>query len=126
MSDDDRAELRRGIEAVVRATLAGKTIRLKAGVSGYTTIAGAGPFDEGAFPALTPFQQMCLSGLLGDTAMLPQALADYMIDIGHEYATACYEKGKRDGTTAAGFVKFASWQELTPEQLQDISTTPNH
>lgn len=39
---------------------------------------------------------MALSVIVGDPNTLPQALADYMIDHGHEYATAAYEKGKAD------------------------------
>ncbi len=47
-------------------------------------------------PELTAQDVLALNVLLGDPATLPKALADFMIDQGHEYAVECYEKGKAD------------------------------
>jgi hypothetical protein len=64
---------------------------------------------------LTAAQQLALSVLLGDEMVLPQALADYLLDQGHEYATECYEKGKRD----------AVWEHYHPELTSGISSSTN-
>ena len=51
---------------------------------------------------LTPAQHLALSVLLGDEAVIPGHLADYCLDAGVEYATECYEKGKRDSLLLTG------------------------
>ena len=107
MTDQTRQELRIGIEAVVRAAQSGwrvGTVKTVADIDGdpesvttFDLVASRsrpGPWQS---PPLTPAQHLALSVLLGDPATLPQALADYLLDAGHEYATACYERGKRDG-----------------------------
>lgn len=77
MTDELRAELRRVIERSVRVAMAG------------------GPSDEARYvPPLEPDQHLGLSALLRDPDMLPQALADYLLDQGHEFAQACFEKGR--------------------------------
>jgi len=38
--------------------------------------------------------------LLGDEAVLPQALADYLLDQGHEYATAIMRQSTDEGVKA--------------------------
>lgn len=48
-------------------------------------------------PPLTPAQQLALSVLLNDEAVIPQVLADYLLDHGHEYAVAVAAKGAADG-----------------------------
>lgn len=103
MTDETRAELRRDIGHVVRMAGLPMAYCFPAGVAhdnligSYRSIAAgvvvpinviesAGPLPEP--PPLTPFQQMCLAGLLGDPAQLESAVVDYLLDQGHEYATA--------------------------------------
>lgn len=101
MTDEVRADLRRGIESAVRS-----------GEVGYVTVSVGGdfPHDEATriivhppnyvaareCPPLDTAQQLALSVLLGDPAALPQALADYLLDQGHEYAAAVAEKAVRE------------------------------
>lgn len=119
MTDETRARLRGAIELLVSyaARLDGEARvqtdsgRLGAYVTytdhvGVMVVVSTRPEQLGPpTPALTPFQHMCLSGLLGDPDQLPQALADYMLDQGHEYAAACYQKGKRDGNPLNALAK---------------------
>ncbi len=112
MTSENRAELRRGIDAVVRAAESAIEIRVeshepephhrrRACVTVYQVGTGSPPEPK----ALTTAQQLALSVLLGDESVLPQALADYLLDQGHEYAVACYENGKRDGNQFTEAVK---------------------
>ncbi len=52
--------------------------------------------DGKDIPPLTTAQQLALSVLLGDESVLPQAMADYLLDQGHEYATAVAEKARAE------------------------------
>lgn len=52
--------------------------------------------DGITLPPLPPEKVLALSVLLGDPATLPQALADYLIDIGHDSTVAAYERGKAE------------------------------
>lgn len=99
MTDENRAELRRGIEAVVRASMV--TGCYVSGQPRRETYTGKICADVAVYrnpsqelPPLTTAQQLALSVLLGDEAVLPQALADYLLDQGHEYATAVAEKAR--------------------------------
>jgi hypothetical protein len=98
MDDDTRTELRRGLEALVRAAEAESR---RAGYCSVTVsrsgAAGGGRVwqsvylkvdDTDDLPPLTPAQQLALSVLLQDDAVVPQVLADFLLDHGHEYATA--------------------------------------
>lgn len=96
MTDETRSELRRVIEAAVRAGGADTSFReLPGGAGNYyeLSVFSAIVFDR---PALTSAQQLALSVLLGDESVVPQVLADYLLDQGHEYATACYERGRAE------------------------------
>ena len=105
MTDETRAELRRGIELILRSVSAGYGV--KSGRPAYMLSGGyahnlytdriPNGIECHNFPPLTTAQQLALSVLIGDESVLPQALADYLLDQGHEYAVECYERGKRDG-----------------------------
>lgn len=112
MTDEMWADLRTGIEFVVQVA------RAEGGVSHHLEMTTASPdggirelrFNfklwETAFtafgksftpPPLNPACILALNVLVGDPTTLPQALADYLLDQGHEYATAVFEKGKAQG-----------------------------
>lgn len=106
MDDDTRAELRRGVEALVRAAEAQSR---RAGHCSVTVsrsgMAGGGRVWQSVYlkvddaddpPPLTPAQQLALSVLLQDDAITPQVLADYLLDAGHEYATAVAGRAAAD------------------------------
>lgn len=111
MNDETRAELRRDLGLIVQvAALPGafaapaEVVHDRVNANAYRSwaVGVAHPFalDEShppVLPPLTPGKQLALSVLLGDESVIPQVLAEFMLDAGHEYATACYEKGKRDG-----------------------------
>lgn len=122
MTDQNRAKLRRGIESLIRypngvggwvsADFYGPRPALdnegemRAGVNVSAGIVfPADTFTLDPIPPLTTAQQLALSVLVGDESVLPQALADFMIDSGVEYAVECYEKGKRDGNPMADMVR---------------------
>ena len=96
MTDETRAELRRGIELILRSVSAGYGV--KSGRPAYMLSGGyahnlytdriPNGIECHNFPPLTTAQHLALSVLLGDESVLPQALADYLLDHGHEYATA--------------------------------------
>ena len=113
MTEEARAELRRGIEGLVRAAgdcessvrfvpdwpwfnarsvdpdaVAGETHKVEVRVPGYGTLS--------TLPPLTTAQHLALSVLLGDESVIPQALADMLLDMGHEYATAVAEKARAE------------------------------
>lgn len=106
MDDDTRVELRRGLEALVRAAEA------QSRRDGYCSVtvsrsgmAGGGRVwqsvylkvnDTDDLPPLTPAQQLGLSVLLQDDAVIPQVLADFLLDAGHEYAAAVAAKAAAD------------------------------
>lgn len=108
MTDENRAELRRGLEMLVRASarihangwpavnIRTQEYHYSDGTPAVTRSVEIDGFHPGT-PPLTTAQQLALSVLLGDESAMPQALADFMIDSGVEYAVECYEKGKRDG-----------------------------
>ena len=116
MTDDTRTELRRGLENLVRESLR-ESADVDVSVLGPTvTIGGWAHFtqvevssdarDLEEAPPLTTDKQLALSVLVGepDRAVL-SALCDCLIEMGHEYAVECYEKGKRDGNPMAEAVK---------------------
>ena len=96
VTDETRAELRRGIELILRSVSAGYGV--KSGRPAYMLSGGyahnlytdriPNGIECHNFPPLTTAQQLALSVLIGDESVLPQALADYLLDQGHEYATA--------------------------------------
>lgn len=63
-------------------------------------------------PDLPADKVLALSVLIGDESALPQALADYLIEQGHEYATACYEKGKADQRKQDALASMSRWGEM--------------
>lgn len=97
MDADTRAELREGVETLVRAA-GGQSRR-----QGRCTVlmsrhgeVGVGQVWQSVYlkldgeddPPLTPAQQLALSVLLEDEAVFPQVLADYLLDAGHDYTLA--------------------------------------
>ena len=97
MDADTRAELREGVETLVRAA-GGQSRR-----HGRCTVlmsrhgeVGVGQVWQSVYlkldgeddPPLTPAQQLALSVLLEDEAVFPQVLADYLLDAGHDYTLA--------------------------------------
>ncbi len=122
MTGETLAELRPQFETVVRAAFAGGhtyTTETPAYVTGerdgrptlyciYSAgvafdglhwadrIAGDLPPPPAELPPLDPGQQLGLSVLLKDAAVTPQVLADYLLDAGHEYATAVAERAKKE------------------------------
>jgi hypothetical protein len=97
MDTDTRAELREGVETLVRAA-GGQSRR-----HGRCTVlmsrhgeVGVGQVWQSVYlkldgeddPPLTPAQQLALSVLLEDEAVFPQVLADYLLDAGHDYTLA--------------------------------------
>lgn len=100
MTDETRTELRRGIELILRSISAGYGVKSGRPVymlsGGYAHNLYTGRIPNGIechnFPPLTTAQQLALSVLIGDESVLPQALADYLLDQGHEYATAVAER----------------------------------
>ena len=93
MTDKTQAELRGAITEMVQVCDAGGTISHLTGENLIPTVTmwGSGLPE---YKPLTPFQQMCLSGLIGDPSQLESAVVDYLLDQGHEYATAIREKEK--------------------------------
>ena len=99
MTEETRAELRlkvlrAGIEGIIRQDAIGWPWEVKTrapeGIEPSEVCATPQP------PPLTTAQQLALSVLLGDEAVLPDALADCLIDQGHEYAAAVAEKARRE------------------------------
>lgn len=108
MSDDKRAALRRYLEGMLRIAacpdLTTEVIGSLPSANTWAMVSASCQVRESAarggeapdLPPLTAAQQLALSVLLGDPDTLPNALADFMLDLGSEYAQACYERGKRE------------------------------
>lgn len=103
MTDENRAELRRVVEALVRRSLCDDATNVYIGSNG----SGDGDqmyfvtsfkSDESvALPPLTTAQQLALSVLIGEPdTVIQSALADMLLDMGHEYATAVAEKARAE------------------------------
>ena len=108
MDADTRAELRRGVEVLVRA--AGEQSRRHGRCTVMLSRHGepGGQMWQSVYlklnddtdpPPLSPAQQLALSVLLEDEAVMPQVLADYLLDQGHEYATAVAERAAAEAGT---------------------------
>lgn len=114
MTDEQLARLRVGFTAVLRVVSAGGRVVVNDnyGESGeamrypgtlpYLAVHigvhwPAIPTGQGKRLAdLTPAQLLGLAVLLKDEAVIPQVLADFLLDAGHEYATAVAEKARRE------------------------------
>ena len=108
MTDETRAELRRFFAAMVRVaeceTLTVEVIGSEPSGNPWARVSAAcqvreskaRPGSAPELPPLTTAQQLALSVLLGDESVLPQALADYLLDQGHEYATAVAERARAE------------------------------
>ena len=94
MTNVTRTELRRMIEAALSAADQGAADLYE--MARWLFRSRLVKSDSDGPEQLTPFKLMCLAGLVGDPAQLESALADYLLDMGHEYAVECYEKGKRE------------------------------
>jgi hypothetical protein len=101
MDADTRAELRRGIEALVREAVGQSRRHGRCSVLMSRHGEPGGQMWQSVYlklnddtdpPPLTPAQQLALSVLLEDDAVAPQVLADFLLDDGHEYATAVAER----------------------------------
>jgi len=132
MSDD----LRNGIELAIRAEAGGADV-LQDYVStdaAYMTVPRspavrhewslrvvqlAPPGGEPALPPLSVEKQFALTVLLGrDDATIANALADYLLDRGHEYATAVAEKARKEEQEAIAerlYSESAHLLGLSPE-----------
>lgn len=128
MTDEQRARLRVGIGEVVRAGLSGQPgVRadpdhsVLSGEAGepYTEIAVVvtHPGSHRRYPPLTTAQQLALSVLVGDEGVLPQAIADYLLDQGHEYATAI-RQAERERVLA--IIEYAKWY-MSSEVFDELS-----
>jgi hypothetical protein len=122
VTDETRAELRRGVEAVVRTALHYNRIIVYSpeGVNGdHPTVIARIPYagSVGDTPPLTPAQQLAISVLLGEPdTVVASALADMLLDQGHEYATAIKTK------TVAECAAFVSgWAENHGERPDDTN-----
>ncbi len=107
--DAQMVELRKGITALLRVVEAGGRLVVNDQDDEYRDTDRTIPFyavnvgvrwpvsssDPPPQP-LAPVRLLGLAALLEDEAMLPNALADYLIDQGHGYATAVAEKAARD------------------------------
>jgi hypothetical protein len=120
MTDETRAELRKGFEIMVRAAMGGEGAFLNErtfdshGTVFVTELTSyqrsLGVTHPGQLPPLTAAQHLALSVLVGEPdAVIADALADYMLNQGHEYATACYAKGRRE-----------EWERVLAGGWQDI------
>lgn len=107
MTEETRAELRRGIENLVRESLRDSAdveatvwgpIVSNGGWSHFTQVeVSSAAIDLLDAPPLTTAQQLALSVLVGEPdRVVLSALCDLLIDMGHEYGLECYEKGKRE------------------------------
>lgn len=98
MTEETRAGLRHGFEALVRAAGAGWRVEWTATLSegeylsppetitGFSVTANRDRPGPWSTKHLTTAQQLALSVLLEDDAVLPQALADYLQDLGRQPA----------------------------------------
>jgi len=102
MTDKDRAELRELIERTVRESMA------------------EGPKDEARYiPPLPEGKQFALTVLLAeDDTTIANALADYLLDQGHDYATAVAEKARREEREAIA-------ERLYSESAHVLSRSPD-
>lgn len=114
VTDETRAELLRSLEAVMRAADHDMVVAtpLRAAGQGYNAAevtayipADVRPAD---LPELPPEKVFALKVLVGDPASLPQALADYLMDIGHDATMAAYERGKREQILAQQMSRYES------------------
>ena len=102
MTEETRSELRRGIEAVVRAIAVDHPVHGPPSVNatmGYdcTTLDVDYHHESDKHPPLTTAQQLALSVLVGEPdRVVLSALCDLLIDQGHEYAVAVAEKARRE------------------------------
>lgn len=110
MTSENRAELMRGIEAVMRAALGGLAVKFGVRIHnggekiGHTIRTGSYPPDAFDYlPDLTPFKTMCLAALVGEP-IPPAALVGALEDAGifpdgvlAAVRDEAYERGKRDG-----------------------------
>lgn len=85
MTEEQLADARACISRVVRAA-----------VNGVWWQTATGPLTDADHPPLTPGQLLGLAALLKDEAVTPQVLADFLLDVGHEYATAVAERAARE------------------------------
>ena len=111
MGDESRAELRSGIEALLRTAERGGDVYVidSPGPRGdpdppriptdrVTAVVAEWP-ESGLVPPreLSPEKAFALTVLLGeDDTTIANALADYLLDKGHEYATAVAEKARKE------------------------------
>jgi len=110
MTDETLAELRRGIEILVRAVAFDRDVAFCTCHSLHSVVSSANTF--GPFPPLTTAQQLALSVLVGEPdTVIASALADYLIESGHEYAAAVADKARREAV--GELVKTA--EQVTPE-----------
>ena len=120
MTDDTRKEFRKAFEMMLRLIAVATEPRIVIDERSRfhreplsITLRDDAPIiriTDHQLPPLTTAQQLALTVLVGepDRAVL-SALCDCLIEMGHEYAAECYEKGKRDGNPMAEAVK-----DMTP------------
>ena len=107
MTDATRANLRRLIEKLVTSLASGgtavldtdsDTITLPAGLHRRPTYTLTFTLPDGEVKPLDATRIMALTVLVGEPDdVITAALADCLIESGHEYATACYERGRGAG-----------------------------
>lgn len=105
MADTTRAELRRGLETLARVAgvmrepvVSVTTGRFHLSVGAEVRVVeGAEVLRIDPPPELTTAQHLALSVLVGEPdTVIASALADYLLDQGHEYAAAVAEKAKKE------------------------------
>ncbi len=102
MTDETRAELRRGLTELVTWAMCDngeRTLEVSRGHSRQSRRVEVFKRDESVDPPpLTAAQQLALSVLLDEPdSVIASALADMLLDAGHEYATAVAEKARSEG-----------------------------
>jgi hypothetical protein len=142
MTDEQRAELRRGIEWLVRVVAASQTLS-HADIRGSAVMSWRASYSwcdchdyqvtaRGVSntatdpPPLTTAQQLALSVLIGDESVTADVLADYLLDQGHEYATACYERGREFGASAERERAKAEGEKSEAELTKQFRTRNNY
>ncbi len=130
MTEQNRSELRRGLEAVVRAAMGctSPAVTVEGPANGHTRFRCLVAVREDDFftapppepPPLTTAQQLALSVLLSDEAVSPQALADYLLDQGHEYAVAVAEKARAEEREQSAIAAMM----LTHDRADELRALP--
>lgn len=96
MTDDARARLRDGIAWVVRFAALPGTVVGHEESEFHASVMADNYQSAGPLPELTTAQQLALSVLIGEPDyVIANAMAEHLLDQGHEYATAVLDAERR-------------------------------